>query len=147
MASKGRSLAERIATWNSLRTNLRQDVTDLPQVASDLDGMDQLAAEAQALFGQIQVLRGQVRVATLRLRKVGRDGDMLRSRIGATLRGALGFEAGQLLKYGFRPRTRRIIEVTEPGAAPAPAATEISVPVEISAPAAEPVAEASEGAA
>ena len=41
------------------------------------------------------------------MRELTRRGDLLRTRMGASLRGQLGFENPLLIKYGFEPRPQR----------------------------------------
>src|SRR5438270_9747259 len=67
-------------------------------------------AEAQALVSEIARLRSELQKSTARLRTLARHGDMLRTRVGAILRGLLGYENEQLVQYGFRPRPRHKLD-------------------------------------
>lgn len=104
MLTKGKSLASRLYAWNMLTQNLRPDLQRFPHLAGDLEELAAMHAEASALVSELARLRGQAQQATSRLRKLARRGDMLRTRMGAGLKGSLGFESIDLIKYGFRPR-------------------------------------------
>ncbi len=102
--TKGKSLASRLRTWHVLAENLRPEVGRFPQLAGDLEDLAAMHAEALALLSELARLRGAAQSATARLRKLARRGDMLRTRMGAGLKSSLGFEAVELVRYGFRPR-------------------------------------------
>jgi len=102
--TKGKSLASRLRGWYVLAENLRPQVGRFPQLAADLEELAAMHAEASALISELVRLRSEARGATSRLRKLARRGDMLRTRMGAGLRSSLGFEAVELIQYGFRPR-------------------------------------------
>ena len=46
---------------------------------------------------------------------------MTRTRLGAGLRAALGYESAHLLRYGFRPRSQRRVDEGPPADAADPA--------------------------
>jgi hypothetical protein len=102
--TKGKSLPSRLRGWYVLAVNLRPEIGRFPQLADDLDRLAAMYAEAEALASELMRLRAAARDATTRLRRLARTGDMLRTRMGAGLRSSLGFEADELIKYGFRPR-------------------------------------------
>jgi hypothetical protein len=123
MTTNDRSLKTRLETWRLLAAHLRRDLVELPQLERDLAALEGLTAETSALLTETMRLRSELRDATVRLRGLSRRGDMLRTRIGAALRWALGYEHSQLIKYGFRPRRRSRVDERAPAeAAPAPPA-------------------------
>jgi hypothetical protein len=107
MRTKRKGLVDRLRAWRVLAENLRGDLPQFPQLAGDLEDLAAMHAEAEALVRDLSRLRGQAEQTTARLRSLARRGDMLRTRMGAGLRSALGFESMQLIKYGFRPRRSR----------------------------------------
>jgi hypothetical protein len=111
--TKGKSLASRLYAWSMLTDNLRPDLQRFPHLAGDLEELAAMHAEASALVSELARLRSQAQQATSRLRKLARRGDMLRTRVGAMLKGSLGFESIDLVKYGFRPRRSRSADETE----------------------------------
>ncbi|HEY0783708.1 MAG TPA: hypothetical protein VGE98_14715 [Thermoanaerobaculia bacterium] len=97
-------MSERITRWDTLVTNLKTGINDLPHLADDLKALDGLLAQARALESQQEDLRSQARKATATLRDLGKQGDTVRARLGANLRGKFGFTDETLIKFGFKPR-------------------------------------------
>ena len=126
MAIKGNSLSERVTRWDTLVTNLKSEVAALPHVADDLKSLEDLLTQARALESQQQDLRSQARKATSTLKSLGQQGDAVRSRLGANLRGKFGFTDEALIKFGFKPRAivrRKSKKVTDPAPEPTAPAT------------------------
>ena len=129
METQGQWMAERVTRWETLVTNLKPEITTLPHLADDLQTLDNLLTQARSLASQQEDLRSQARKATSVLKDVGKSGDALRSRLGANLRGKLGFTDETLIKYGFKPRplvrrkSKKPVEPTLPGMEPTPEAT------------------------
>ena len=104
---KGQSKAERVSRWQSLLNHEAELVAEMPHLAADLATLRELEKESRLLFARLSFLRGEMRKEVLRLREMTRSGDLLRTRLGAGVRGHLGFENPVLLKYGLKPRARR----------------------------------------
>jgi hypothetical protein len=118
MSREGKTLAERVQRWSQVANNLRPDIGQYPQLEASLDDLERMEAEARALIAEIMTLQASLRTATSRLRLLARGGDMTRTRIGAGLRAAVGYDSPLLLRYGFRPRERhRLDEVRTPASA------------------------------
>jgi len=103
----GKSKAERISRWRTLLAYEQELRAELPSLKRDFADLRAMEEEATALFSQIARLQGQMREAVNGLRDVTRSGDLLRTRMGSSLRGQLGFENALLIKYGFEPRAKR----------------------------------------
>src|SRR5436305_802884 len=103
MAVKGRSSADRITRWELLITNLTPDVPQMPHVADELKALEEMLPKARILETQQENLRSQARTISDELKKMLRDGDHLRARLGSALKGKLGFSVATLAKYGFKP--------------------------------------------
>lgn len=104
MTIQGNSLPERITRWDVLATNLEDDLDRMPQAAGDLRALQELIAETRSLASQQAELLSRLRSGATALQRLARQGDTLRGRLGATLRGYLGYGDATLVKYGFRPR-------------------------------------------
>jgi hypothetical protein len=107
MAVRGKSSADRTTRWDVLVTNLKPSVADMPHVADDLKSLEALLAEARGLETQQEDQRSQARKSNGQLQKVLREGDRIRARLGAVLKGKFGFTDEALVKYGFKPLVRR----------------------------------------
>jgi len=104
IVTKGKGIASRMRAWYVLAENLRPHIGRFPQLADDLEELAAMHEEARGLAAEIMRLRGEAQRATGRLRRLARRADMLRTRMGAGLKSSLGFEADELIQYGFRPR-------------------------------------------
>jgi len=102
--TKGKGIASRMRAWYVLAVNLRPQIGRFPQLADDLEELAAMHAEAKGLAAEIMRLRGEAQRATGRMRRLARRADMLRTRMGAGRKSSLGFEADELIRYGFRPR-------------------------------------------
>lgn len=107
MASTGKSKAERVSRWQSLVNHEADLLAEMPHLERDLAALREMVGEVSELFTEIANLRSQTRDAVQRLQELTRRGDLLRTRIGAGVRGHLGFENAALLRYGLDPRPPR----------------------------------------
>jgi hypothetical protein len=137
MAVRGQSSADRTTRWDVLVTNLKPSLPEMPHVADDLKTLEELLAQARALETQQENLRSQARKSNDQLTKILIAGDKIRSRLGSTLKGKLGFTDQALVKYGLKPlpEARKRKSSTPPAAtgnggkpAPAPQGTTPAVP-------------------
>lgn len=110
MVQERKALADRIQRWRVVTANLRPDLERFPQLEGNVADLEGMYAEAASLISELTLLRGRLQSATARLRALARRGDMTRTRIGAGLRAALGYESTLLVRYGFRPRRERLAE-------------------------------------
>jgi hypothetical protein len=97
------SFTERYARWQVLVANLKQ-CDGLVHIDGQRDQLEQLLGEAQTLENLKTSLRAQLQGITARLREISRQGDSLRSRLGAGLQWKFGFSSEQLIRFGFAPR-------------------------------------------
>ena len=137
MAVRGQSSADRTTRWDVLVTNLKPGLQEMPHVTDDLKALEVLLPQARALETQQEDLRSQARAANDQLKKMLREGDKIRARLGSTLKGKFGFTDAALGKYGFKPiaTARKRKSSTPPAAtgnggkpAPAPQGTTPAVP-------------------
>jgi hypothetical protein len=104
MAAKGQSYAEKFSRWEVLITNGKPAVADIPHVGEDLTALETKLEEVRILDSRREDLRSQAREIGKQIREVARDGEKIRTRLGATLKGKFGFDSETLVKYGFKPR-------------------------------------------
>jgi hypothetical protein len=104
MAAKGQSYAEKFSRWELLVTNSKLDAQQRPHLAEDLASLESLLMQVRSIESRQEDLRSQARALNADLRKVAAQGEKLRSRLGASMQGLLGFDSDELLKFGFKPR-------------------------------------------
>lgn len=126
MAVKGFGFGSRVSRWDVTLTNAKEEQEmDLSTVKDDLTSLEDFHGEARGLLSHGENLRSQLRANTARLREVTKQGDAVRRRVGAVLKGKLGFTSEKLIKFGFKPavvnRRRKATEkpVPEEGVAQA----------------------------
>src|SRR5262249_61914200 len=105
MAVTGKSSADRTARWEVLLTNLKPSLPDMPHVAEDVKTLEGHLEQARAMESQQEDLRSQARRITAELQKLLSEGDKVRSRLGANLKGKFGFTDKTLGKFGFKARS------------------------------------------
>jgi hypothetical protein len=116
MAARGQSFAERFSRWQVLVNNLK-DTEGFTHVSEELANLERLLGEVRTLENQKDDLRSQVRGINARLRSLARDGDGLRSRLGANIQGKFGSASETLIRFGFEPlrftrrRSKRELEL------------------------------------
>ncbi len=120
MAFTGNSLSERMSRWQVLVSNLKEEQAALPHVTEDLVQLEALLPEVRALQDRYEASRAQAREANAELVRLAREGDRIRGRLGATLRGRFGFDSETLIRYGYKPnRSRRRSQQATPEPLPA----------------------------
>ncbi|HVR96383.1 MAG TPA: hypothetical protein VMW27_07205 [Thermoanaerobaculia bacterium] len=108
MDAKGQAFADRMGRWTVLITNGHENLAEVPHITDDLAALETLQGRARALDSLQQNLRSQFQAVNKEMTEVVKEGEKLRSRLGATLKGKYGFTSETLIKFGFRPlRTAR----------------------------------------
>lgn len=121
MAAKGQSYAEKHSRWQVLITNAKPGVQDMPYLETDVTALEQKLGDVRALESKQEDLRSQVRDLVKQIQTATRDGEKIRNRLGATLKGKYGFQSDTLVKYGFKPRPQNIRRaVSKPAPEPPP---------------------------
>ena len=119
----GKTLAKNIADWELLDAALKPHLTDMPFINDKAQELQALIAEAKGLDVKQQDLRGALQ-ETVRLRKeLEKRGKDARGRIGAFLKGNLGFDNQTLLGFGIQPRRPRRKKTPAPTPTPTPPPT------------------------
>jgi hypothetical protein len=103
MAVKGSSAADRTTRWDVMVTNLTPSLPEMPNVVDDVTSLAGHLARARSLVTQQEDLRSQARKLSAELKLVLVEGDAVRSRLGATLKGKFGFTDATVVKYGYKP--------------------------------------------
>jgi Tfp pilus assembly protein FimV len=104
MAAKGQSYAEKFSRWEVLITNAKPALPEMAHLGDDVVALEQKLAEVRNLESRQEDLRSQARAMRQQIATVSREGEKIRGRLGASLKGKYGFGSEALVKYGFRPR-------------------------------------------
>lgn len=107
-SSQRRSRPERQRRWDLLVSNRQRILENLPHLDEDLGELEAIQKNVRSLAAKQVYYLGKAREVTAKLRTLGKRGDRLRGRIGASLRGRHGFDAMELIAYGFKPRRAKI---------------------------------------
>jgi hypothetical protein len=103
-----------------LNSTLKPQLKDLPHLQDESTQLDVLIAKTKSLDGEQQGLIGRLREITRLRREAETEGQDLRSRVAAQIRGKLGFKNENLIAFGIPPRkrTRKKGEKTTPPPTP-----------------------------
>src|SRR4051794_2343735 len=99
---------EKIVTLTSLHDNLVPRLQEMPHLARDHAALADLLTQARELEGRQDLINGELRGANRPRLDLDRQGRDLRNRISAALRGTLGLDNVDLVKYGIQPRPREV---------------------------------------
>lgn len=104
MSPPGRSLPEKRGRWDLLIGNAKEYLDDVPYLEGDLKELERISKEMEGLVAEKAHFLAQSQVITAKIRALARQGDRLRGRVGASLKGYYGFDAERLIAFGFKPR-------------------------------------------
>lgn len=104
MSTSKKSLADRGLRWSQVYEQGQDLAAEMPELRESLDELRTIAQEVTGLTAQQRHHMAQAQAITARIRALAKRADHLRGRIGASLRGKHGFDATELIRYGFKPR-------------------------------------------
>jgi hypothetical protein len=104
MATARKSLAERSLRWSKVSEKGADLTAEMPELGEAVDELRSLPQEVTALTAQQSHHMAQARILTSKIGALAKRADHVRGRIGASLRGKYGFDARELISYGFKPR-------------------------------------------
>ena len=102
----GISFRKIVSFCELLSANLKPLLKDMPHLQDESIQLDTLIGRAKSLDNEQQVVVGRLREITRLRRESELEGQDLRSRVAAQLRGKLGFKNEVLLGFGITPRKR-----------------------------------------
>lgn len=101
------NLSVRIRSWEFLDESLQPHITEM--VLQPLQAeIKSVIGEAKGLHNEQEALKSQLRDITQRRREIERQGEILRRRVEAHLRGSFGHTSEKLISFGVKPRPRVI---------------------------------------
>jgi hypothetical protein len=101
------TLAKLIADWELLHTALQPHLTEMPYLQDKAAELEGLIAEAKGMDAKQQELRGNLQETVRKRKDLEKRGTSAHLRLGAMLRGNLGFDNQTLLGFGLKPRRPR----------------------------------------
>jgi hypothetical protein len=101
---KAVTFAKKITEWELLNTNIKPQLPDMPHLQGVSAELDALIVQSKQLDSQQEIARGQLQDAVHQRQSLEKKGETLRQRASSLLKGSLGFESDDLVKFGIRPR-------------------------------------------
>ena len=95
---------EKLIACEVMSTNLKAQLTAIPQMADDQAALEGLLARAQELEAQQGKRLADLRETNLLRRELKKEVDVLRERMAAGLRHKLGVDNKRLLEFGLKPK-------------------------------------------
>ena len=103
-SAQRRSRAERQRRWDLVISGRQRILQHLPHLDGDLSDLESIQKDVRSLVAKQAYYLGKAREVTAKIQALAKRGDRLRGRIGASIRGRHGFDAMELIQYGFKPR-------------------------------------------
>lgn len=103
MRSSNSSFGEKISTWKVIHTNLEPKMAEMPHLVELREQLQGVITRAEALDSLAEVNRQRRAEIARDRRKLVREGDEVRSRAAAHLKGSFGFTSEQLIEFGITP--------------------------------------------
>lgn len=101
---KAQTFAKKITDWELLNANIKPHLVEMPYLQEIVAALEALIAEARSLDSQQEVARGQLQDLTHKRQAAEKQGETLRRRATAHLKGSFGFTSDELVRFGVRPR-------------------------------------------
>jgi hypothetical protein len=106
--ARARVLSAKIRSWDLLNESVKPMLAEMPQVQPLQVELQAFLDSARSLDTEQEELRSRLRDIVFRRKEVERQGEIVRRRVEAHLRGTYGYTAEQLIKHGVKPRPRVI---------------------------------------
>ena len=101
---KAIQFAKRTNKWELLSTNLKPHLAEMPFLQDLITALDGLVVQGKALDTVQEVARSAFQDAVHKRQELEKQGELLRRRAEAHLRGSFGFTSDDLVKFGIQPR-------------------------------------------
>ncbi|HET9208893.1 MAG TPA: hypothetical protein VFR03_00770 [Thermoanaerobaculia bacterium] len=102
------NLSVRIRSWEFLDESLQPHIIEMAHLQPLQAEIKLVIGQAKVLHNEQEALKSQLRDITQRRREIERQGDILRRRVEAHLRGSFGHTSEKLISFGVKPRPRVI---------------------------------------
>lgn len=95
--------AKKITEWELISASLKPHLAEMPFLQEIVNELDALIARAKALDIDQELARGRLQDVVHQRQEVEKQGERLRGRASAHLKGSFGFGSDDLVKFGIRP--------------------------------------------
>jgi len=116
--ARAKILSTKIRSWDLLNESVKPHLPEMPQVQPLQTELQGHLDEARSLDAEQEEARSKLRDLVHRRKEVERQGEIVRRRVEAHLRGTFGYTAEQLIKFGVKPRPRVIRRKKSPETPP-----------------------------
>jgi hypothetical protein len=130
MRTDKQSFGEKISNWKVIQTNLQPHLPEMPHLQPIEADLVTLISKAEALDSLVELARQRRSELARDRRDLARQGDNLRARAAAHLKGSFGFTSEQLIQFGLSPiksagrkRKKKADKPTDPATQAAPPTT------------------------
>lgn len=106
--ARAKVLSTRIRSWDLLNEKLKPHLMEMPHLQVLQTELQQVLDSARSLDSEQEETRSRLRDLVRRRREAERQGEIVRRRVEAHLRGTFGYTNEELIKFGVKPRPRVI---------------------------------------
>lgn len=106
--ARAKELSTRIRSWDLLNENLKPHLAEMPYVQGLMTELQGLLEAVRTIDAEQEGARSKLRDLVRRRREAERQGEVVRRRVEAHLRGTFGYTNEELIKFGVKPRPRVI---------------------------------------
>jgi hypothetical protein len=103
-----KGFSQKLQSWELLADNLQDHLPEMPFLQPLYDELRAAIQQARDLVNAQEAARSQLRSSVEQRRQIELDGDALRSRAAAHLRGRFGFKSKQLIEFGLSPLASKL---------------------------------------
>ena len=100
---RAKVFARKITEWELLSANIKPHLAEMPFLQGLVDEFDALIARAKVLDREQELARGRLQDVVHQRQEVENQGERLRARASALLKGSFGFGSDDLVQFGVRP--------------------------------------------
>ncbi len=122
--SRARVLSTKIRSWDLLNENVKPLLPDMLHMQPLQAELEAFLDEVRGIDNEQEEARSKLRDLVRRRQELERQGELVRRRMHAHLRGTYGYTNEQLIKFGIKPRPRVIRKKKSPETPPAQAPQE-----------------------
>jgi hypothetical protein len=106
--ARAKALSNKIRSWDLLNESLKPLLPEMPHMQPLQGELQGMLDGARTLDTEQEEARSRLRDLVRRRQEAERQGEILRRRVEAHLRGTFGYTNEELIKFGIKPRPRVI---------------------------------------
>jgi hypothetical protein len=106
--ARAKALSTKIRSWDLLNESLKPLLSEMPHMQLLQGELQGMLDGARSLDSEQEGARSKLRDLVRRRQEAERQGEIVRRRVEAHLRGTFGYTDEGLIKFGIKPRPRVI---------------------------------------